>query len=388
MKKNEFSYHWPKLHKKTILSLIKVYLGGYWSWYGKNEISFIKKFSKLHNVKYAVTTVSGTTALETALLSAGIKQGDEVIVPAYTWISTATSAAKIGAIPVIVDIDPETLCISPEKAEAAITERTKAIIPVHLFSAMADMDKITEIAKKYDLKVIEDCAHAHCAQYKNKGAGSLGDAGAFSFQQTKLMCSGEGGILVTNDIKIADRADSINHIGYSIYRNTKKQLPNVIYSKYVFSEFQAAILSDQCDYIMEETMKRIENANYFESLFDDFPFVRFQKTSAGTTRRSYYYFVILLNLSKLKKNTNKYDIINDINTCGLNVLNGWGVPVWKHEVWNLTEKECRICKCSIAEYIAEKEIITIPHQFLLLDKKKLKKAANIIKRVIKKYAED
>ena len=206
---------WPKIHFKTIFTLINAYMSKYWSWYGKNEIRLLKNFSKIHTVKYSLTTISATSALEIILQSLNIGKGCEVIVPAYTWISTVTAVARTGATPVIVDIDPQTLCISTDKIEEAITEKTRAIIPVHLFSAMADMDKIDEIAKKYNLKVVEDCAHAHGALYNNKGAGSLSDAGAFSFQQSKLMSAGEGGMIVTNNRNIANICDSIIHIGWN-----------------------------------------------------------------------------------------------------------------------------------------------------------------------------
>ena len=376
---------WPKIHIKTVFTLLKSYLNGYWSWYGRNEIRLIKKFSKLHTAKFALTTVSATSAMETILQALNIGKDCEVIVSAYTWISNITAISKVGATPVIVDINPNTLCISCEKIREAITEKTKAIMPVHLFSAMADMEEIMNIAKEYNLKVIEDCAHAHGALYQNKGAGSLSDAGAFSFQQSKLMSSGEGGMIVTNNPQLAVTCDSIIHIGWSLFNKVPNPPKNIICSKLVFSEFQAAILADSCDYIEKETQKRIENANLLEFLLKDVDAIRFQETSKGTTRRSYYYFVFMLNYDKIKQNVSKYDIINDLRKEGLYAENGWGVPVYKHEFWNLSSDKYKKFNTDIAEKISMNEVICLPHPILLTNKKNIKNTADIIKKVIKKY---
>ncbi len=376
---------WPKLHITTFLKIVSTYLNGYWSWYGKNEIELINKFSKLQTSKYAITTVSGTCALETILSALNIKKGDEVIVPAYTWISTITSVVRVGATPVLVDIDPQTLCISPQKIKEAISDKTKAIIPVHLFSAMADMDNINKIAEENNLIVIEDCAHAHGASYRNKGAGSVSAAGAFSFQQSKLMCAGEGGIITTNDINIARICDSIVHIGWSIFNEKANPPKNAICTKTVLTEFQCAILADACNYIEDETKKRESNANYLEYLLKDVPQIRFQKTSEGTTRRSYYYFTFMLNLDKIKQGVSKYSIIEDLKKEGVPADNGWGVPVYKHEHWNLTDDMFKKFDTEKAENISMNEVICLLHPILLTSKKNIFRTAEIIKKVIKKY---
>lgn len=240
---------WPLIHIEAIFSLIDVYMGKYWSWYGKYERSFINKFSKLHKIKYAFMTSSGTSALENCLRVLDIKDGDEVIVPAYTWMSTATAVLQAGAKPVFVDIDEKTLCISPKEIEKAITEKTKAIIPVHLFSSVADMKEICLIAKKHNLKIIEDCAHSIGAEYKGKPAGSIGNVSAFSFQQSKILSSGEGGICATNDSKLAMKLDKLLHIGFSVFPNNNEK---VIPTKNLATEFQAAVLDNQFNYLEKE----------------------------------------------------------------------------------------------------------------------------------------
>ena len=372
---------WPSINLKTLFALGKVYLSKYWSWYGRNEIEFIKKFSTLQKSKYVITTTSATTGLETALIALGIKPGDEVIVPAYTWISTVTAVAKIGAIPVIVDIDPNTLCIDPKKIREAISKKTKAVIPVHLFSALADMDEIMKIAEEFKLKVIEDCAHAHCALYKDKGIGSIGDIGVFSFQQTKLMCAGEGGACTTNSNTLADKLDRLNHIGYSIYSSVESFQDNNVCSKNVLTEFQTAILSYQCDEIIQQTIKRYKNSIYLEELLSEINGIHFQKTSENTTRRTYFYFVIIVDSSKLKEGINKYNIIEKLNNLGIPAQNGWGCTVYNHQAWNLSESSFIKKDIVNAKRISEKEVIVLPNNVLFLNKKTIKKIGNIMKEV-------
>ena len=163
-------------------------------------------FAAYQDAKYGVPLANGTVALQCALKAAGVNAGDEVIVPALTFVATATSVVLVNAVPVMVDIDPLTYNISPEAIEAAITPRTRAIIPVHNGGYPADMDAIMEIADKHDLWVIEDCAHAHGSQWRGKGVGSIGHLGTFSFQIGKTLTCGEGGMVLTNDETLAENA--------------------------------------------------------------------------------------------------------------------------------------------------------------------------------------
>lgn len=176
---------------------------------------FEKAFAKYLGVKHAITTTSGTTALHLALLTLGIGSGDEVIVPTLTMIASVNSICYVGAIPVLVDSEPETGNIDPKKIEEKITKKTKAIMPVHLYGHPADMDKIMEIAKKYKLAVVEDAAEAHGAEYKGEKAGSFGKINCFSFYGNKIVTTGEGGMVVTNDDKLAERARSLKDLAHS-----------------------------------------------------------------------------------------------------------------------------------------------------------------------------
>ncbi|MBR4663195.1 MAG: DegT/DnrJ/EryC1/StrS family aminotransferase [Lentisphaeria bacterium] len=180
---------------------------------GEQNLAFEKEFSEWNGNKFALFTNSGTAALHMCIVGCGIGAGDHVLVTAYSWSSSATCILHHDAIPIFVDIDPETFLIDPDKIEAAITPRTKAIIVVQLHGLCADMDKINAIARKHHLKVIEDACQAHGAMYKGKKAGTLGDCAAFSFNQNKCLSCGEGGMFVTNDQRIYDNAAKLWSFG-------------------------------------------------------------------------------------------------------------------------------------------------------------------------------
>lgn len=181
--------------------------------FGPNCVALEEEFAKWNGNRFAITTNSGTAALHMAVAACGCGAGDEVIVPAYSWSSSATCILHHNAIPVFVDIDYRTMNIDVNKIEAAISPKTKAIIVVHLHGLPVEMDKVMEVARRHNLKVIEDACQAHGAAYKSRKVGTIGDCAAFSFNQNKCLCSGDGGMLVTNDEDIAQKARMIWSFG-------------------------------------------------------------------------------------------------------------------------------------------------------------------------------
>ena len=175
---------------------------------------FEKEFSKFVNCEYGITTTSGTTALHLACKTLGIKRGDQVLVSSSTNMACAFSVDYCGAIPIPIDIERETWQMDANKIEEKINKKTKAIMVVHLFGHTVDMDPILEISKKYNLKIIEDCAEAHGVEYKGKKVGSIGDIGAFSFYANKTFTCGEGGMIVTNSKELAEKARSLKNLSY------------------------------------------------------------------------------------------------------------------------------------------------------------------------------
>ena len=262
---------WPIHDETEENALLEVIRSGAWNRREKvDEVA--EKFAAYHDAKYGIPLANGTVALQCALKAAGITAGDEVIVPALTFVATGTSAVCVNAIPVIVDIDPLTYNIAPDAIEAAITPRTRAVIPVHNGGYPADMDAIMEIADKHDLKVIEDCAHAHGSQWRGKGVGSIGHLGTFSFQIGKTLTCGEGGMVLTNDEDLANKA---GHIA-----NLNMRMTNL----------QAALLLSQLERLDEQVQTRERNMAYLVKGMEKIEGIHPIPRDERVTRWCFYYW--------------------------------------------------------------------------------------------------
>jgi dTDP-4-amino-4,6-dideoxygalactose transaminase len=247
-----------------------------------------RKFAAHHGARYGVAVTNGTVSLELALQAAGIGYGDEVIVPAYTWEGTAAAVLFSGATPVFVDVDPQNYCLDPTRIAEALTDRTRAIIPVHLGFRFADMDEIMVIAARHNLFVLEDCAHAHGGRWRDKGAGSIGHAGSFSFQTSKLMTAGEGGMVTTNDIDLADQVIRLANCGRPPRQESKGQ--PALGHNYRITEFQAAVLLAQLERLGDQTRRREEmTARLEEGLAGITGISRLARDPRITRQASYHY---------------------------------------------------------------------------------------------------
>jgi dTDP-4-amino-4,6-dideoxygalactose transaminase len=252
---------WPDFDERERSLLLEALEARSWGGYPfPNAMAerFGTAFAAAHDVKHAFAIVNGTVAIEIALVAAGLRPGDEVILPAYTFEASAAPILRLGAVPVFVDVLPETYCIDPAAAEAAITPRTRALLPVHLAMCMADMDALVALAGKHRLRVVEDCAHAHGAKWRGKGAGSVGDAGAFSLQTSKLLTAGEGGVVTTNDDEIAERAESYTNCGRA--SRTDRFGHRLLGYNYRLTEFQAAVLVAQLEKLPAQNALRARRA--------------------------------------------------------------------------------------------------------------------------------
>ncbi|MFN7828057.1 MAG: DegT/DnrJ/EryC1/StrS family aminotransferase [Acidobacteriota bacterium] len=248
-----------------------------------------RQFAAHHGARYGVAVTNGTVSLELALQAAGIGYGDEVIVPAYTWEGTAAAVLFSGATPVFVDVDPANYCLDPLRIEEALTPRTRAIIPVHLGFRFADMDAIMEIAGRHNLFVLEDCAHAHGGRWRDKGAGSIGHAGSFSFQTSKLMTAGEGGMVTTNDIELADQVIRLANCGRPPRRETRGE--PALGHNYRMTEFQAAVLLAQLERLEEQTLRREQMAGILEAGLVGLPGISLLPRDPRITRQASYHYV-------------------------------------------------------------------------------------------------
>jgi dTDP-4-amino-4,6-dideoxygalactose transaminase len=230
---------------------------------GEKVRTFEDNFAQYHGVHYGISVNSGTAALHVALAALQVGPGDEVIVPPYTFTATASSVLMNNAVPIFVDVTPDTYNLNPEKIEDAISKRTRAIIPVHLFGHPAEMDAIMKIAKAHDLSVIEDCAQAPGAIYKDKKIGSIGDLAAFSFQRTKNMTTGEGGMITTDDEVLTHRCRLVRNHGEAFSMGQKREyLANVLGWNYRMTEMEAAIGIEQLKKLDSFNDVRIRNSHY------------------------------------------------------------------------------------------------------------------------------
>lgn len=310
---------WPVFDERDIAAVIEVVKSGRWGGYpypGPQTAEFARRFAELQGGEFAVPMSNGTVTMEVALRAVNIGWGDEVIVPAYTFQATATAPLAAGAIPVIVDIDPETYCIDPHAVENALTPRTKAVIPVHLGAEMADMDAIMEIARQHDLIVIEDCAHAHGAKWRGQGAGTIGHFGSFSLQSSKTLTSGEGGVLLCRTKDLAEKAASIIDCG------RPKDAAESNYSmgsNYRMTELQAALVNVGIARFPEQARQREQMADYADEALSEVSGVRLLKRDPRHTMRSFYRYIFAIDPEVF--------CVDHRLVCA--ALNAEGIPCWE-----------------------------------------------------------
>jgi len=246
-----------------------------------------KKFASLTGARFCVATGSGTQALHTCVEALGIGPGDEVITSPYTDPGTIASILSARALPVLADLDRDSFQLDPADVERRITENTKAIMPVHMMGQPCDMDSIMAIAKKHNLKVIEDACQAHLAEHRGRKLGTIGDVGCFSFQSSKTIACGEGGAVIGNDEELMDKCYTVHNHGTS-----RRGLTEVAGPKYRMNEFEAAALLGQWPGILERYKRRNENAAYLTSRLKDVPGILPQKLYDGTNSGSFYLYAM------------------------------------------------------------------------------------------------
>ncbi|MFB3920722.1 MAG: DegT/DnrJ/EryC1/StrS family aminotransferase [Terriglobia bacterium] len=281
---------WPKTQANDEQAWMTVLKKGHWC---RMDGNYAKEFeaawAKTLGAKYCLATASGTTALFTSLHALGIGPGDEVLVPPYTFVATVNVVLLVHALPVFVDTDPETFQMDANKIEAAITERTKCIIPVHLGGSPADMDKILAVARKHKLPVLEDACQAHLAEWRHQKVSTLGELGCFSFQASKNLNSGEGGAILTNNEDLYKICESFHtngrgqlDTGFSYVRNG---------CNHRMTEFQAALLLTQMSRLEEQSRTREQNAEYLTKQLREIPGIAPARMYDGCTRNAYHLYM-------------------------------------------------------------------------------------------------
>jgi dTDP-4-amino-4,6-dideoxygalactose transaminase len=282
---------WPVYGREEEQALLRTLHSGKWGKVDGSEVkTFERRFAEAHGAKHGIAVVNGTVSLRIALLAAGAEAGDEVIVPPYTFFATASAVIEANATPVFVDIDPATFNIDVAAIEAAVTKRTRAIIPVHLGGLPCDMDAIMAIAQRHGLVVIEDAAHAHGSSYKGRPVGAIGHMGSFSFQSSKNLTCGEGGIIVSNDDALAERCRSIHNCGRVAGGPWYEH--HEVSANYRLGEFAGAVLNCQLDRLDEQTTARDANGRYLDAHLSMVPGLTPQKRGDATSRHAHHLYVM------------------------------------------------------------------------------------------------
>jgi len=347
-------------YKDEINEAISRVLDSGWYILGKEVELFEKEFSDYIGVRYGIGVGSGTEALHLALVACGIGPGDEVITVSHTAVATAAAITLSGATPVFVDIEPRYFTIDPDCIRKAITSKTKAILPVHIYGHPADMDAIMQIAHEYGLKVIEDCAQAHGAKYKGQRVGSIGDIGCFSFYPTKnLGAIGDGGIIVTGLPDLAEKSRLLRQYGWK-----ERYISNSEGWNSRLDEIQAAILRVKLKRLDEENQKRIKLAEQYLDGLQGLPLGLPRKR--GDCEHVYHLFVI---------RTNERESLQDyIGRNGISTSIQYPIPIHKQPYYMSVGQNRSL---PVTEKLA-KEIVSLP-MYPELSLEEIRKIINSVK---------
>lgn len=385
---------WPQYLPSDARRLQEVLESRHWGGYpvpSRYAGELASSFAEIHGAKYGLCVANGTIALVAALQAAGIRFGDEVIVPAYTWDGTATAVLFAGGVPVFVDVDPDTYCLDVTAARAAVTPRTRAILPVHLAMRFAAMDELLALAREHNLKVIEDCAHMHGGQYRGQGAGSMGDLGCFSFQESKLMTAGEGGIVITSNLPFFEHLQSQVNCGRASLTDQYEQ--RVLGSNYRMTELQAALLIGQLEMLPEFAAKRARSAARLSAALAGIPGVRALPPQPGITRAAIYCYVFQYRPEIPGVSRDLF--VAALDAEGIPSDGRFYEPVYRSDLFYATPEICpQLCvrrerpvdysavKCPVSERAAYDESVWLPQFLLIGDDRDIDDIAAAIAKVI------
>jgi dTDP-4-amino-4,6-dideoxygalactose transaminase len=333
-----------------------------------------RRFAAYHGAKHGIAVANGTVSLEIALTATGVRPGDEVIVPPITFVASATAIARVGAVPVFVDVDADTINLNPALVETAITERTRAIVLVHFAGCPADLDSFAALCRQHNLILIEDCAHAHGAEWKGRRVGNFGHFGSFSFQGSKNMTAGEGGILITNDPDLAESARSLSNQGrrtggawyehFNLGTNAR------------LTGFQAALLLNQLERLPQQVTTRMDRA---EDLRAGLPATGVLRATPAQlderiTAHAFHLFSMRYDGSEVSRDR----FVAALQAEGLPTATGYPRPIYHNQLFK--QRPHRVHPCLVAEaYCAAS--VWLPQNALLADEEWIGEALAAIRKV-------
>lgn len=369
---------WPMLDAEDKKAVLEALESRHWCriYPGSRVEEFEGLFAAYHDAQHGIAASNGTAALELALRACGIRAGDEVLVPAVTFIASASAiVTSVGAVPVFVDIDPETSSISPEGMQEAISDRTRGVVAVHYGGYPVDFDRILPIVEEHGLVLIEDCAHAQGTEWKGQKVGTFGHMGAFSFQETKPFTAGEGGIVLTDDQEIAERARLLHNIGRVVGRPGYEH--HVLASNYRMLELQAALLLAQLRRYQRDQVKvKHENGEFLAEGLREIGGVEPLKRDERITQRGYYFFVIRYD-SEQFGGAHRDRFLEALKAEGVPCGVGYDIPLYKQPAFKRERIEPLLPESSkpwpdyenmhlsVSEHFCANEQVTLPHLVLL-----------------------
>jgi dTDP-4-amino-4,6-dideoxygalactose transaminase len=408
---------WPVWNEQEEQALLQVLRSGKWWRFSYGEgvelrepttgdrsrvVEFQEAFARHHHAKFGLACANGTAAIEVLLKALSVGPGDEVIVPAYTYIATASAVLQVNAVPVFADIDPDTYNIDPDKVEAAITPRTRAVIPVHFAGQPADLDALISIARRHGIFVVEDAAHAHGSEWKGKKIGALGDGGTFSFQASKNMTAGEGGLIATNDPKTAALCDSYLWAGRQVGRPWYEHYR--LGWNYRLTEFQAAILLQQLSRLEAQNHCRARNADRLSRRLEKVEGIKLLKIDSRVTRHSYHIYMFRYSQEAFG-GLPRALFLQALAAEGIPCMGGYSHPLYSNPMFVNKEFYPRGCPltcghyaqdvdfgkyaelCAVSERACRGEAVWLEHRLLLGDEHDVDDIADAVEKVRSNVAE-
>ncbi len=368
---------WPVFDDRERAQLEDVLTSANWGGFpspNRKAAELETRFAVMQGARFAIATTSGTSALEVALKALAVGPGDEVIVPAITFAATAYAPLACMARPIFADVDPATACISPTSVERLITRRTKAIIPVHYGASVADMDQLSALARDRGVPIVEDCAHVPGARWRDRGVGTFGALGCFSFQSSKPMTAGEGGMITTDNPDLEQRCQSLINCGRR--RPTDSFETPLLGANYRMTEWQCGVLLAQMERMPEQMERKSRNAERLRGALARIPGLRAIARDPRLTREVIYAFIVLADEPVLKVSRNRF--VRALRAEGIPCGVG-NDPVYRSALLPAESAAYRTARelsgdrafktpdCPNAERMFEREMIAIPHEVLLGD---------------------
>ncbi len=389
---------WPMVSDEDRHAVAEALNGGEWCRLtpASRAEAFEQAFASYHDARHGIAVSNGTVAIELALIAAGIRPGDEVLVPAVTFIASASAIVRVGAIPIFVDSDPDTLSISPEAMERAISWRTRGVVAVHLGGYPVDLDRILPIVKEHGLVLIEDCAHAQGTAWKGRKVGAFGQFGTFSFQQSKSLPGGEGGVVLTNDDALAEEARLYHNIGRVIGRPGYEH--KVLASNYRLPELSAALLLSQLGRLQGAVERRMAGAAYLGDGLEAVGGIKLLKRDPRITQRGFYFFILRYDRSQFAGVT-RDRFLQALRAEGVPCAAGYEMPLYKQAAFKREHVASLLgrrpedvpdypnLRLPVAERFCAEEQITIPHPVLLAEETSLQLIVDAVAK-IKAHADE